>query len=299
MTNQIISTDRNWKPSLPTVNNGVEELIGLSFAEYRAHPAIAQSDLKLAYSDPQLYYETSSGLWSKPPPTKSMEIGIEAERRLRNGMGAVTVIPTDVLSANGRRSGKKWEEFAAAHDGETLIKESEYRDRVLPFESMIANAKSHASAAFLLYCESVDERLWSRKYTWMEDDIQMKCEIDLMLPKQKIMVDIKTTKDERPAEFARSICNFRYDVQAAQYLSAIEMMTDDQWSYYWLCIRNSPPYSVSVIECDDEWRELGAAYRRSYIDNFKKRSRTGEWRSSDDPQICDIPRFERGPTNGN
>ena len=293
-TSATTLANKKWSPSLPIAGNGVEQLIGLSFLEYRAHPAIAQSDLKLAYSDPQLFSELSCGQWSKPQPTKSMLFGIDMERFLRNGPGDVVIVPREVLSKSGQRRGKKWDEFKSAHEFRTLLKEEEYDESVKPFVRAYENTVRHTSASYLLH-SSVEERCWSRQYSWQEAGLHMKGELDLILPQQRIIVDIKTTIDERPAEFAKSIVNWRYDVQAVQYLTAMEQLTGDEWTYYWLCIRNKMPYSVSVIECDDEWRRLGKDYRDLYIENITRRTEENDWLADDQPQVCEIPRWERGP----
>ena len=297
MITDITSEEHSTALYLPQSANGVNELTGLSFDEYRAHPGIAQSDLKSAWQDPQLYHQRLIGEIKKNPPTDSMKFGIEMERFLRNGHGAFKIIPSDVLSDSGRRQGSKWKEFKAANEGVLLLKEDEFEEKMRPFVAAHANTTHSESANWLLHTPM--SRMWSTAYEWEhESGLHMKGELDLILPDHNIVVDIKTTRNERAESFAKSIVDFRYDVQAVQYLDAIERLTGEDWQYYWLCIRNSEPYSITVIECDSEWIELGQSYREVFIDNYLRRRRESDWYADDTPP-CYIPAWERGPNGDN
>lgn len=65
--------------------------------------------------------------------------------------------------------------------------------------------------------------------------------------------DIKTTSDASPAEFAKSIANFRYHVQAAWYLRFFPTRT----RFVFIAIEKTPPYELAVYELDQQAIDLG------------------------------------------
>lgn len=264
------------------------ELVGLSFQEYRDYPAIAQSDLKLAYHDPQLYHEQKKGIWPKPPPTNSMQFGVTTETFLRNGPE-----PVRIWEGSDKRT-KGWQEFKKENKGVgKLVSRPEYDETIKIQTAIMDNVSMHTTADYLLRSDKT--RRWSTRWTWNMHDIDMKCECDVIMPDDKFIIDIKTTHDETPEEFGKSIVRWGYDVQAAQYLEPFEQQ--EPWDYYWVAIRNSPPYSVAVYEYDEAWRARGNEWRDKYIEAFKERldSKKEFWRRSNGQvEFCPIPRWAKG-----
>jgi hypothetical protein len=76
---------------------------------------------------------------------------------------------------------------------------------------------------------------------------------DFIIPELKTVLDVKTTKDARPSEFARSCGNFRYDVQAALYtdVAAGHWGGDsNEWTFVFLTVENQSPFNAAIYTLD-------------------------------------------------
>lgn len=125
-----------------------------------------------------------------------------------------------------------------------------------------------------------------------------------LLKLQNVVVDLKTTEDASPEGFARSIANWRYDLQHPYYLDGLreairqsgltEMPAGNaELSAYWidqqtgvLCrcrpdfwrgepkhfvfiaVEKRPPYAVGVYVLDDESVDLGRAQYRADLNRY-------------------------------
>lgn len=75
-----------------------------------------------------------------------------------------------------------------------------------------------------------------------------------------VLVDVKTTDDASPEGFAKSMANWRYDVQAAFYMDGIEQATGKRpKSFVFIAVEKKPPYAVGVYVLDSASLELGRA----------------------------------------
>lgn len=73
-----------------------------------------------------------------------------------------------------------------------------------------------------------------------------------------IIPDLKTTDDASPEGFAKSMANWRYDVQAAFYIDGIEAATGKRpKAFIFIAVEKKPPYAVGVYKLDSESEELG------------------------------------------
>lgn len=128
-----------------------------------------------------------------------------------------------------------------------------------------------------------------------------------------IIGDLKTTEDASPEGFAKSIANWRYDVQHAYYMDGTRLALEQgkcnppqegkaELSVYWtdpvtgvLCrcrpdfwrgypkhfafiaVEKKPPYAVGVYVLDSEGVEIGRAQYQHDLRIYAECVRTGEW----------------------
>lgn len=93
-----------------------------------------------------------------------------------------------------------------------------------------------------------------------------------------IIPDLKTTDDASPEGFAKSIANWRYDVQAAFYMDGIEQATGKRpKSFVFIAVEKKPPYGVGVYVLDSDSLELGRAQYQHDLRIYAECVRTGEW----------------------
>ncbi|QMP19197.1 exodeoxyribonuclease I [Pseudomonas phage Persinger] len=98
---------------------------------------------------------------------------------------------------------------------------------------------------------------------WREDDL---------------LVDLKTTDDASLEGFARSIANWRYDVQAPFYLDGVRIATGRKpRGFVFIAVEKKPPYAVGVYVLDAESLELGRAQYIADLKRYAECERTNTW----------------------
>jgi exodeoxyribonuclease VIII len=115
----------------------------------------------------------------------------------------------------------------------------------------------HPAAAMLLGLPGKAEttHMWTDAAT----GLQCKCRPDWLTDDGRIMVDVKTTENASPREFARSIAQWRYHVQAAWYLDGIEQATGTRpEQFLFICVEKKAPFACAVYAADAEMIAAGA-----------------------------------------
>lgn len=93
-----------------------------------------------------------------------------------------------------------------------------------------------------------------------------------------VIVDLKTTEDASPEGFAKSMANYRYDVQAAYYLDGVQAATRKRpKAFVFIAVEKKPPYGVGVYVLDSDSLELGRAQYQHDLRIYAECVRTGEW----------------------
>lgn len=93
-----------------------------------------------------------------------------------------------------------------------------------------------------------------------------------------VIVDLKTTEDASPEGFAKSMANYRYDVQAAYYMDGIQKATRKRpKAFVFIAVEKKPPYGVGVYVLDADSLELGRAQYQHDLRIYAECVRTGEW----------------------
>ena len=104
----------------------------------------------------------------------------------------------------------------------------------------------------------------------------IKCRTDYMAG--DMIIDLKTTKDASPSEFAKSVANFRYDVQQAWYNHVLECAFGEHpetWAF--LAVETSPPYAIGIYYLDpfDVMRAKTSALKD--LARIVAHKKSGEW----------------------
>lgn len=258
----------------------------LTFAEYRSWLGVSQSDLKACWRDPQLYAETKQGIWPVTEPSPAQLWGTGMEEYLRTGGAAsnCVLIPREVLSDQGHRRGKAWQEFAAKHEGKRLLTPDEYEAIYGGYERAMQNIEQHEAARAILASPT---KQWSQRFAWRcsETGLLLKAELDLIDLEEQDgelggwIVDVKTATSNDIDAFSRDIINYGYDVQAAMYLeAAATQYPAATFDYGWIVIKNRPPYSVEVFTASAAFCEA-ARERLSKLKRFYRQCHeSGVWR---------------------
>lgn len=93
-----------------------------------------------------------------------------------------------------------------------------------------------------------------------------------------VLVDLKTTDDASPEGFAKSMANWRYDVQAPYYMDGVKLATGrNVKAFVFVAVEKKPPYAVGVYVLDSDSLELGRAQYQHDLRIYAECVRTGEW----------------------
>lgn len=93
-----------------------------------------------------------------------------------------------------------------------------------------------------------------------------------------VLVDLKTTDDASPEGFAKSMANWRYDVQDPFYRDGVKAATGREVrAFVFVAVEKKPPFAVGVYVLDSESVELGRAQYRADLRTYAECIRTGVW----------------------
>lgn len=93
---------------------------------------------------------------------------------------------------------------------------------------------------------------------WMDPDSGVDCKGRVDYYRGGVAIDLKTTTDASPSEFAKSIAGYRYHVQAALYLQGLQACGEKPKGFIFVAVEKEPPYAVGVYELHPE--DIGKGY---------------------------------------
>lgn len=93
-----------------------------------------------------------------------------------------------------------------------------------------------------------------------------------------ILVDLKTTLNSDPAEFARTSWNFGYALQAAHYLTVFQLATGrPARGFVHVLVSKEAPYNVSVVQLDRDFLDIGYRQLGWAMAAYRQALESGEW----------------------
>tara|TARA_R100001443_G_C3358928_1_gene178611 strand:+ start:36 stop:800 length:765 start_codon:yes stop_codon:yes gene_type:complete len=152
-----------------------------------------------------------------------------------------------VISYDGTRRGKAWDEFKAGNDDKTIITQGETRSLLKMREKLLSiprvvNLLSGGKAEIVNCWEDGDTGVYCKgKTDYYKEENGV-----------KIMVDIKTTQNHTMNSFRGSCMKYGYDRQSAFYLDGFG--ADEFW---FIVIEKTEPYDVGIYMCSKEFIEYG------------------------------------------
>lgn len=224
---------------------------------HRKTEFINKSLLDLVHKSPAHYKAYIDG--EKQAPTSAMNFGSlvhsvvfdqdnyavlpECDRRTKEGK-----LIYDSFLANNEDK----EIFATAKDYEQAIN---IRNAIL----------EHPKAEILLNDGHAETVFFGRL-----SDMPAKCKVDFINTKYNVCVDLKTTNSSEPHEFAKSVYNYRYHVQAAFYLDLTKAER-----FIFIAVEKEAPFNVEIYELDSDAIERGRQEYLADIETLKKCKESG------------------------
>jgi exodeoxyribonuclease VIII len=250
----------------------------MSDAEYFKTEGISQSFLKAFKRSP------AHALWQlnhPKEPTDAMLIGTCLHALILERKRVFAALPESAKGASNAAKAVK-AAFAIEHEGKIILS----ADDAAKVEAMAESVLNHSGARAILDLGGESEL----SIFWNENELEMKGKIDRVNPLG--IIDVKTTKDASLAEFAKSVYNFGYHIQAAHYLAgaaANGLPCDD---FIIIAVENEPPYCTALRKIDHVSIMEGEQERQELIAKYKKCVEKNEWKGyNDEIETVSIPRW--------
>ena len=160
----------------------------------------------------------------------------------------------------GRAEYAEWQESVA---GRTLVSIDQWIQALAIRDSVQQN---RAAKALLTTGDPEQTVVWKN----LETGELCKARADWL--RENVIVDVKTTQDARPAAFAKSIANYRYDVQTSHYSEGFDL---DRFVF--IAVEKEPPYACAVYAADEIIRARGKRARDRNLQTYAECRVTGTW----------------------
>ena len=219
---------------------------------YHADPALSQSQAKVLLQCPAKYRWQ---LDHPQAPKAVFDVGHAAHAKVL-GVGAeIVVYPAEILGANGAVSTKAAKEFAA--EAREAGKIPLTADVVAEVDAMAEAVLSHAGARSILESDGATEQsMW-----WEQDGVPSRGRVDKVATTTDglhVLADLKTTVDANPVTFGKSVANYGYHLQAANYTEGWHAITGEPTSMLFICVEKEAPHLVSLVVLDEYAVRVGS-----------------------------------------
>lgn len=224
--------------------------------EYHKHPAVSKSHLDQVARSPLHYfarYVDPNRVALDPTPAMAIGSAVHTHVLEMDQWDARYATAPEGIDRRTKAGKAEWEAFTTAATGRTVLPKGDAELVMRMAHAVFA----HPAAAMLLALPGKAEttHMWTDAAT----GLQCKCRPDWLTDDGRLMVDLKTTENASPREFARSIATWRYHVQSSWYLDGIEQATGTRpEQFLFVCVEKKAPYAVAVYAADDEMIAAGA-----------------------------------------
>jgi len=238
-----------------------KDLIGwhndVSNSAYHSGPGISKSGLDLVHKSINHF------LGAKKEETDAMTLGTAVHAAI---LEPHTWPGQFVRGPDVDRRTAEWKTAAgkAQANGLTIMKSDDF-DKV---ELMATAVLSHMDPAIALIKDAAGIAEGSLYQADPRTGLLIRCRPDYLVPDHHLIIDLKTTKDASPDEFARSCGNFRYDVQDAMYTQMVSHAFGGDWKFIFVAVENTPPYNVGVYELSAADKDFGHQTYRADLNKF-------------------------------
>lgn len=269
------------------------ELMLWSPREYHEDSSLSHSGLDTFLDDPALYYgRYLSKQWPREE-SDALEFGSVFHERFLFGRPLkelVCEIPANVLTSNGQRRGKAWEEWSAEQRA-AGVTPMVWAD-LCKLEAMLAGIARHKRARWIFEQPGAVEC----PIRWEDDlGILRRSLLDKFI-QGKIIADLKSAASVKPYDFAYAADKYGYARQAAYYREAVLALTGELLDFVFVACKKSPPYTCEVIELDAEFvafaHEENQRGLREWRACWERYAATGDaeaWQRPESGDIITVP----------
>lgn len=239
-------------------------VLGMSEAEYHAHPAFSASKAKAILDSPARFkWEYLDG---NRETKKAFDVGSAVHAKVLG-----TGYPIEVLDYSNYRTGAAQ---AARDKARAAGQIPMLKHEMKPIDAMAEAVLAHQMGRKLFELEGDAEASVFAEHL----GIPLKCRFDYLTKDRPISVDLKTTSDlASPAGFSRTAAKYRYHVARGHYLDVLKRATDRDAEMVFVVVETAAPHLVGVYQLTRDFAEMGEAEALEARDIYKRCLDTGEW----------------------
>ena len=242
---------------------------GLSNEAYHSLKAVSPSQIKVLGRSPLHYFDRFLAEdRERPEPTAAMLLGTALHTAVLEPelWDSTIAVPPQTFD----RRTKVGKELAAAFDAESAGKIVLAPDDADQVRRMADAVRKHPAAGFLLELPGRREA----SYTWEDPQTGLQCKTrpDWHSLDGRLVVDVKTTRDASRAEFAKSIANLDYHVQAAWNRAAIGAE-----QFLTIAVESTRPFAVAVYPASEAMIAAGDRRIEAAMAQLAQCWASGEW----------------------
>lgn len=177
-------------------------------------------------------------------------------------------------SSEGKiRRGAEWEKFKGSREEDLILLKSnldsviEMRDALYQHERAkeLLNAKGHRELAVV----------------WTDEETGLPCKglIDSLREcwGYSIILDLKSTVDARPLEFAKQCYNLGMHTKAAWYLDGLNLISPVPRRFLWLAIESVGYHGINIFDASEDMLQSGRRNYRRLLNQYAECKKTGVW----------------------
>jgi hypothetical protein len=254
---------------------------GIPNEAYHAGPGISKSGLWTIHETTPAHYK-----WPKPrEPKPHFDVGDAIHKAILEP----EKFEAEFVRGPDDRRGNKWKdqlEICTA-TGKTLLTSSD-------FDSALAVRDAVHADAWINSIVTQGERMVEASGYWIDPEtgVLCRCRPDLYRRDLKIILDVKSTRDASPKDFAKSCVNYGYHSQEAFYTDGWRHCGEEVDAFVFLAFEKESPYAKAVYELPPSIVEEGRAIIRQSLDLYGDCVKRDEWPAyGDGVQELTFPRW--------
>lgn len=237
--------------------------------EYRQSEGISRSELWRLRESPEKF------LWYQEhpeDPTPALVFGVIVHKLVLEPEDFENEYAVAPECDKRTKAGKEeWQSFIDGAGEKTVVTAADYEKA----KAMADKARSIPAVMELLNGQHELPIYWTDEDTGEECKVRLDC----LTSKdgRPTIVDYKTAVDARTEAFVRAAINYGYDFQSGMYCEAVEKKTGEKPRFIFIAQEKAAPYSVNILEADDEFILRGHDMFRELLGIYHYCKTTGNW----------------------
>jgi len=252
-------------------------LVEISNDDYHAGPGISKSRLdaiapEMGKTPLHYWHKYLNPERQREEPTVDMVMGTAIHTAiLEPDLLSQTVVAGLDIPRRSNADKAEWAAFEAANAGKIILPAESFQT-VLSVRDAVHR---HPVAGPLLRDGKAEQSFYTTDKATGE---LIKCRMDWMANSGEFILDVKSTKDASPAEFTRSVANFRYFVQRPWYEDILDDLYGEHPPYWmFLAVEKKPPFAVGIYYLEAHDVSLGRRLARRDLNRILACQQANHW----------------------